>query len=126
MKTETLAATAIEVKPKRRRSFYREYEALILGGSAVLIVLAAWETIWQYGRGYRLDSEPMISALFFTGPSAVWQAFLNTWRAASYSRICSTAAAISRSDSAAPFLQAWFWESSSAGIGPSGCCSIRS
>ena len=79
MKTETLAATAIEVKPKRRRSFYREYEALILGGSAVLIVLAAWETIWQYGRGYRLDSEPMISALFFTGPSAVWQAFLNTW-----------------------------------------------
>ena len=43
MKTETLAATAIEVKPKRRRSFYREYEALILGGSAVLIVLAAWK-----------------------------------------------------------------------------------
>ena len=79
MKTETLAATAIEVKPKRRRSFYREYEALILGGSAVLIVLFAWETIWQYGRGYRLDSEPMISALFFTGPSAVWRAFLNTW-----------------------------------------------
>ncbi len=79
MKTETLAATGIEVKPKRRRSFYREYEALILGGSAVLIVLIAWETIWQYGRGYRLDSEPMISALFFTGPSAVWQAFLNTW-----------------------------------------------
>ena len=66
----------------------------------------------------------MISALFFTGPSAVWRAFLIPGRAASSSRICSTAAAISQSDSAAPFLQAWFWESSSAGTGPSGCCSI--
>lgn len=79
MKTETLATTPPREVPKRRRSFYKDYEAVILGGSAVVIVLAAWEAAWQYGRGYSVGSEPLISALFFTGPSAVVGAFRDTW-----------------------------------------------
>jgi ABC-type nitrate/sulfonate/bicarbonate transport system permease component len=78
VKTETLAAAGVAA-PKRRRSFFRQYEALILGGGAVAFVLAAWEAAWQYGRGYSVGSEPWISALFFTGPSAIIGAFQDTW-----------------------------------------------
>ena len=78
MKTETLATTAIEA-PRPRRSFYKQYQALVLGGSAVVLVLAAWEVAWQHGRGYSVGAEPWISALFFTGPSAVVGALGDTW-----------------------------------------------
>jgi NitT/TauT family transport system permease protein len=70
MKTETLVTTAIKSAPKRRRSLYREYDSWILGGTAVLLIMAAWEGAWQAG---------WISPLFFTGPSAVWGAFRTTW-----------------------------------------------
>ena len=53
-----------------RRSFYTRYEALILGGTAVVIALAAWEALWQAGR---------ISPLFFTGPSQVVARFGAEW-----------------------------------------------
>ena len=71
MKTETLATTraGIETSTRPRRSFYRQNDALILGGSAVVVVLAAWEGAWSAG---------WISPLFFTGPSAIWGAFRAT------------------------------------------------
>ncbi len=52
-----------------RQSFYERHEALILGGSAVVIVLAVWEAIWDAG---------WISPLFFSGPSAVARQFRET------------------------------------------------
>jgi ABC-type nitrate/sulfonate/bicarbonate transport system permease component len=78
MKTETLATTAIPAPTKRRKSFYQQYDSLIVGGTAVALVLIAWEAAWQVGRGYLTESEPWISALFFTGPSAIWGAFRTT------------------------------------------------
>jgi ABC-type nitrate/sulfonate/bicarbonate transport system permease component len=53
----------------QKQSIYRKYEGLILGGISVLIVLAAWETIWDLG---------WISPLFFSGPSAVAKQFRET------------------------------------------------
>jgi NitT/TauT family transport system permease protein len=50
----------------RRQSFYERYEGLILGGSAVLLVLALWEFIWY---------KKWISPLFFSGPSAIAKQF---------------------------------------------------
>lgn len=79
MKTETIATNPVQPATKRHRSFYRQHEALILGGTAVVLVLAAWEVAWQYGRGWSVGSEPWISALFFTGPSAVVGALRSTW-----------------------------------------------
>jgi NitT/TauT family transport system permease protein len=52
------------VNPKQ--SVYRKYEGLILGAASVLIVLAAWEVIWEL---------KWISPLFFSGPSAVAKQF---------------------------------------------------
>jgi ABC-type nitrate/sulfonate/bicarbonate transport system permease component len=78
MKTETLATTPAMETPKRRKSFYRQHDSLIVGGTAVVLTLVAWETAWQHGRGYLTDSDPWISALFFTGPSAIWGAFRTT------------------------------------------------
>jgi len=46
----------------RRESFYKRHEGLILGGVAVVVVLAFWEYIW-----YR----KWVSPLFFSGPSAI-------------------------------------------------------
>jgi len=53
-----------------RRSFYRRYEAAILGGTAVLIFLAIWEAFWSAGK---------ISPLFMSGPSAIARQFRDTW-----------------------------------------------
>jgi len=52
-----------------RQSLYKRYEALILGGASVLIVLVAWEVIWDL---------KWISPLFFSGPSAVAKQFRET------------------------------------------------
>jgi NitT/TauT family transport system permease protein len=70
MKTETTLARP-QVKSKTsarsRQSFYQRYEAGILGGVAVLIVMAIWEAVWSY--------TDWISPLFFSGPSAISKAF---------------------------------------------------
>jgi NitT/TauT family transport system permease protein len=53
-----------------RRSFYRRYERAILGGTAVVVVLAIWQALWSAGS---------ISPLFFTGPSSIVQRFAEEW-----------------------------------------------
>src|SRR5262249_49018103 len=53
-----------------RRSLYRKYEALILGGIAVFFAVGVWEAFWLAGK---------ISPLFFTGPSAVVKRFAEEW-----------------------------------------------
>jgi ABC-type nitrate/sulfonate/bicarbonate transport system permease component len=70
MKTETtLAPPHIKAKAavRPRRTFYQRYEGTILGGSAVLIVIALWQAVWSY--------TDWISPLFFSGPSAIAKAF---------------------------------------------------
>ncbi len=52
------------------RSVYQRHERLILGGGAVLVVVALWQWAWSAG---------MISPLFFTGPSSVVQRFVEEW-----------------------------------------------
>jgi ABC-type nitrate/sulfonate/bicarbonate transport system permease component len=52
------------------RSFYQKHEALILGGTAVLLAIALWQAIWSAGK---------ISPLFFTGPSTVVSRFWEEW-----------------------------------------------
>jgi ABC-type nitrate/sulfonate/bicarbonate transport system permease component len=52
------------------RSFYQKHEGLILGGTAVLVALAAWQALWSAGT---------ISPLFFTGPSSVVTRFGEEW-----------------------------------------------
>ena len=56
---------------KSKQSFYERYDGLILGAIAVLVVLVAWEIIWDLG---------WISPLFFSGPSAVAKQFWETLR----------------------------------------------
>jgi ABC-type nitrate/sulfonate/bicarbonate transport system permease component len=51
----------------RQQSFYERHERLILSGTAVVLVLAAWEFIWKMRWG--------ISPLFFSGPSEIAQQF---------------------------------------------------
>ena len=53
-----------------RRSFYQRNERLILGGGAVVAVLAVWQWAWSAG---------LISPLFFTGPSSVVERFVAEW-----------------------------------------------
>jgi len=53
-----------------RRSFYERHEAIILGGTAVLVAIAIWQWAWSAGK---------ISPLFFTGPSAVVKRFIEEW-----------------------------------------------
>ena len=70
MKTETtLAQPHIKAKAAVRphQTFFQRYEGTILGGSAVLIVVALWEAVWSY--------TDWISPLFFSGPSAIAKAF---------------------------------------------------
>jgi NitT/TauT family transport system permease protein len=50
----------------KRDSFYQRHEGLILGGGAVLFVLALWEFIWY---------KQWVSPLFFSGPSAIAKQF---------------------------------------------------
>ena len=52
------------------RSFYRKYEGLILGGTALLVALAVWQAVWSAGK---------ISPLFFTGPSSIVTRFGEEW-----------------------------------------------
>lgn len=65
---------AIQEEPvlleRPRRSFYARHESLILGGTAVVVALAAWQWLWSAGK---------ISPLFFTGPSAVVSRFIEEW-----------------------------------------------
>jgi len=72
MKTETLAQPRVETKTagRPRRSFYQKHEGSILGGTAVLVVLAIWQAIWSYTN--------WISPLFFSGPSAIAKQFWYT------------------------------------------------
>src|SRR5262245_38340277 len=55
-----------------KQSFYQRYDGLILGTISVLLVVGAWELIWDLG---------WISPLFFSGPSAVakqfWESLLH-------------------------------------------------
>jgi NitT/TauT family transport system permease protein len=75
--SEQEAATGSEASARPRRSFYQKYEALILGGSAVLITLAIWQAFWAAG---------MISPLFFSGPSAIAK---RAWDDALHGRLLS-------------------------------------
>jgi ABC-type nitrate/sulfonate/bicarbonate transport system permease component len=59
-----------DLLPPPRRTFYQKHEAAIVGGLAVVIVLAIWEAFWSAGR---------ISPLFFTGPSQVVARFFAEW-----------------------------------------------
>ena len=70
MKTETTLAPPhikAESSARPRQTFYQRYEATILGGSAVLIVIGIWQAIWSY--------TDWISPLFFSGPSAIAKQF---------------------------------------------------
>jgi ABC-type nitrate/sulfonate/bicarbonate transport system permease component len=70
MKTETTLARPhikAEISVRQRETLYRRHEALILGGTAVLIVVAIWQAVWSY--------TDWISPLFFSGPSAIARAF---------------------------------------------------
>ena len=62
--------TEQELLPPPRRSFYEKNERAIIGGVAVVVVLAIWEGFWSAGR---------ISPLFFTGPSQVVNRFVEEW-----------------------------------------------
>ena len=72
MKTETLTQPQLETPPsaRPRQSFYERHESSILGGAAVLVVLAIWQAIWSYTT--------WISPLFFSGPSAIAKQFWYT------------------------------------------------
>src|SRR5919198_6335628 len=71
MKTETttLPQPHIRTQPavRPRQSFYKRHEGVILGGTAVLIVIGIWQAIWSY--------TDWISPLFFSGPSAIAKQF---------------------------------------------------
>jgi ABC-type nitrate/sulfonate/bicarbonate transport system permease component len=69
MKTETLVQPHIKADASGRphQSFYQKYEATILGGIAVVIVVGIWQAIWSYTT--------WISPLFFSGPSAIAKQF---------------------------------------------------
>jgi ABC-type nitrate/sulfonate/bicarbonate transport system permease component len=69
MKTETLTQPRVrgEDSARPRQSFYRKYEGIILGGSAVVLVVGVWQAVWSY--------TDWISPLFFSGPSAIAKGF---------------------------------------------------
>jgi NitT/TauT family transport system permease protein len=71
-RTEALNPTAVKTAPARpRQSFYQRHEELILGGSAVFVVIAIWQACWSAG---------WISPLFLSGPSAIAKQFIETLR----------------------------------------------
>src|SRR5579885_344007 len=72
-KTEPLAQPAVKSQPSRRpkQSFYRRYEAWILGGGAVVLTIGVWQALWSAGK---------ISPLFLSGPSAIVKQFWETLR----------------------------------------------
>jgi len=59
-----------ETSPRSRRGFYQKHEALILGGSAVVVILGIWQAFWSAGK---------ISPLFMSGPSAIVRQFHELW-----------------------------------------------
>ena len=59
-----------ELLERPHRSFYQKHERLILGGTSVVLVLAAWQWLWSAGA---------ISPLFFTGPSQIANRFVEEW-----------------------------------------------
>ena len=59
-----------ELIERPRRSFYERHERLLLGGSAILVALVAWQLLWSAGK---------VSPLFFTGPSSVVTRFIEEW-----------------------------------------------
>jgi len=96
MNTQTLTATTVPVSAPRRagstaapkpnskskakpgsRTFYRRHESLILGGGTMLALLLIWEACWQAG---------MISPLFFSGPSAIADKFVELLMSGELSR----------------------------------------
>jgi ABC-type nitrate/sulfonate/bicarbonate transport system permease component len=62
-----------------RRTFYQKYEAQILGGVAVVVVLGLWQWAWSVGRTTVTNDDDLISPLFFTGPSQVVTRFFAEW-----------------------------------------------
>ena len=66
---EPEAAENLEELARPRRSFYQKYEALILGGGAVVLTIGIWQAMWSAGK---------ISPLFLSGPSAIAKQFMNT------------------------------------------------
>ena len=79
---EPAPAEPAEIEGVRRRSFYRRNDAWLLGGGALLVLIAIWEFCWQQG---------WISPLFFSGPSAIAKRFVhemqvgNLWGDMAYS-----------------------------------------
>jgi len=59
-----------ETSPRSQRGFYQKHEAVILGGTAVLVALCIWQAFWSAGR---------ISPLFMSGPSAIVRQFHELW-----------------------------------------------
>jgi ABC-type nitrate/sulfonate/bicarbonate transport system permease component len=72
-KAGTLNPRVASTQPARRpqRSFYKRHEEVILGGSAVVLVIAIWQACWSAG---------WISPLFLSGPSAIAKQFWETLR----------------------------------------------
>src|SRR5438477_11829525 len=78
MKTETLERPQIKVEtdPRPRLTFFQRHEALILGGSSVVVFLAIWQAFWSADWiaqkvGIPKIAEYKISPLFMSGPSAI-------------------------------------------------------
>jgi len=59
-----------ETSPRSRRGFYQKHEAVILGGTAVVVFLGIWQAFWSAGK---------ISPLFMSGPSAIVRQFHELW-----------------------------------------------
>jgi ABC-type nitrate/sulfonate/bicarbonate transport system permease component len=62
----------------RHQSFYHKHEGLILGGTAVAVVIAVWEFAWcptLYRTSLTCPKQGWISPLFFSGPSAIVKQF---------------------------------------------------
>jgi NitT/TauT family transport system permease protein len=79
---EPAPAEPAEIEGVRQHSFYRRNDAWLLGGGALLVLIAIWEFCWQQG---------WISPLFFSGPSAIAKRFVhemqegNLWSDIAYS-----------------------------------------
>ena len=68
VQTPATSSSATEAQPavRPRQSFYRKYEAVILGWASILLFLGVWQAMWSVG---------MISPLFMSGPSAIAKRF---------------------------------------------------
>jgi len=66
-RTGKTSALAHRPTKPRSRSFFRRNESMLLGGGTMIGLLLIWEACWQAG---------MISPLFFSGPSAIAEKFV--------------------------------------------------